>query len=127
MKNNDEYVPGVCNIGKEEIKMRRNAAIFGLALSILVASLLLLTHADILWRFVIFFPLVSLGIGFQQWYFKFCVRFGMKGLFNFKDAGQTISIEDAEMRRLDKAKAVKMIVIGILFGLTITILFYLIP
>jgi hypothetical protein len=129
MQNNeaDKYIPGTCNIGKEEVKKRKNAMIMAAALFIVIASALLLTHADKVWRFLVFFPLVSFAIGFQQTVFKFCVGFGLKGIFNFKDMGNTVSVEEAEMRKMDKAKAVKMIVSGILVGLVITTLFYFIP
>jgi hypothetical protein len=123
----DKYIPGTCNIGKEEVKKRRNAMIMAAVLFIVIASALLFTHADKVWRFLVFFPLVSFAIGFEQTYLKFCVGFGLKGIFNFKDLGETVSIEEAEMRKMDKAKAVKMILSGIVFGLVITVLFYFIP
>jgi hypothetical protein len=123
----DRYIPGTCNIGKEEVKKRRNGMVFAAVLAIIIVAVLLFTHADKLWRFFIFFPLVSFAVGFQQTIFKFCVGFGLKGIFNFKDLGESITVEEAEMRRLDKAKATKMIVTGILFGLVLTVLFYFIP
>jgi hypothetical protein len=129
MHNNDEdkYIPGTCNIGKEEVAKRRKGMMFAGALVLIIISSMLLFHADKIWRFFVFFPSVSFAIGVQQVYFKFCMGFGMKGIFNFKDLGESVSIEEAEMRRLDKAKATKMLVIGLLSGLVITILFYLMP
>ncbi len=120
------YIPGVCNIGKQEIKRRRNGAIFGTILTAVIMAILLLAHADKLWRFLVFLPLVSVGIGFQQWYYKFCAGFGMKGVFNFKQLGESITVDQAEMLKADRSKAIKMIVISILFGLVLTIAFYLI-
>ena len=122
-----EYVPGTCNIGKEEIKARRNSAIFAGIFSLVFTIFFSVVHMDKLWRLFIFFPLVSSGIGFQQWYFKFCVRFGLKGIFNFKNMGHTDTVEQAEMRKLDKAKAVKVIVTAIIVALILSIVFYLAP
>ncbi|HTA83615.1 MAG TPA: hypothetical protein VK783_11790 [Bacteroidia bacterium] len=129
MNNNDEdrYIPGTCNIGKEEVAKRRKSMMFAGALVMIIISSMLLFHAGKIWRFFVFFPAVSFAVGVQQVYFKFCVAFGMKGFFNFKDLGESVSIEEAEMRRLDKAKATKMLVISLLSGLVITILFYLMP
>ncbi|HWY98871.1 MAG TPA: hypothetical protein VNY36_07295 [Bacteroidia bacterium] len=128
-KQEDEgrYIPGVCNIGKKEIIRRRNGAIFASILTAIIIATLLLTHADKLWRFLVFLPLVSVGVGFQQWYYKFCAGFGMKGIFNFKELGESISVEQAEMLKADKTKAIKMIITSVLFGLLLTIVFYLIP
>ncbi|HSY77193.1 MAG TPA: hypothetical protein VK890_10075 [Bacteroidia bacterium] len=128
-KQEDEgrYIPGVCNIGKQEIKRRRNGAIFGTILTTIIIAILLLSHTDKLWRFLVFLPLVSVGIGFQQWYYKFCAGFGMKGVFNFKELGESISVEQAEMLKADKAKAINMIATSVIFGLVLTIVFYLIP
>jgi hypothetical protein len=127
IKNEEGYIPGTCNIGKKEVLRRRNGAIFAGILAVAVAFLLFYFHADKLWRFLVFAPLASFAIGIQQWYFKFCVGFGMKGIFNFKELGESVSVEEAEMRRLDKAKATRMIVTGILFSLVLTIAFYLLP
>jgi hypothetical protein len=121
------YIPGVCNIGKEEVKKRRRAAIYAAILSIIVISALLLTHSIKLWRFLAFVPLASFGISVQQWSNKFCVNFGMKGVFNFKNAGELTSVEQQEMIKADRAKAIKMIVIGLIAGLVLTIVFYLVP
>ncbi len=123
----EEYIPGTCNIGKKEVAKRRNSAIFLGVLTVVIVALLLLTHADKLWRFLVFFPIVSLVIGIEQWNFKFCVNFGMRGIFNFTDLGQYSSVEEAEMRKADKRKAQKMILTGVLCGLIVTILFYLVP
>lgn len=127
MSTTEEYIPGVCNIGKEEVNQRRKAAVFAGLLLILIIAVLLYLHADKLWRFFVFFPATSLGIGIQQWSNKFCVGFGLKGVFNFKELGKTIPVEQHEMLKADRAKAIKMITIGIIAGLVITIGFYLIP
>jgi hypothetical protein len=121
----NSYVPGTCNIGKEEIKKRRDAAITATIVAVVITVSLELMHANKLWRLLIFLPLVSAGIGIQQWYFKFCVRFGLNGIFNFNDLGKTDTVEQAEMRKLDKAKATKMIVTSILVALILTAAFYL--
>jgi hypothetical protein len=122
-----EYVPGTCNIGPKEIKGRRNGAIIaGVLVSALVA-LLLMTHADKLWRLTLFIPAAALGITFQQWYVKFCVGFGLKGVFNFGEMGKTYSVEQKEYFKMDRAKAWKMINRGIVFGMVLAIIFYFLP
>lgn len=122
----DEYMPGVCNIGSEEIRRRRDAALFSGVITILEIILLLIFNVNPIWRLTLFIPAASLGIGFQQWYLKFCVNFGLRGVFNFEELGKTFSIEQKEYLETDRKKSRRMILIGVGFGLISAILFYLI-
>jgi len=122
-----EYVPGTCNIGPSEIKARKKSAVFAIVLGVAIIILLLMLHADKIWRLILFIPAASVGITFQQVYYKFCVAFGMKGVFNFGDMGKTYSVEQKEYFKKDRAKARKMIIIGIIVGVVVAILFYILP
>lgn len=127
MNTNSEYIPGTCNIGPKEIKARRNSAIISAIIGIILIIVLLTLHTDKLWRLFLFLPATSVGVGFQQWYFHFCVNFGLRGVFNFGDMGKTFTVDQQESYQKDRAKAWKMISWGILFGIVLTILFYLLP
>ena len=127
MENKFDYIPGTCNIGPAELKARKNVAVFSGVLSIAVIILLYFTHADKLWRLVLFIPAGIFGVSFQQWYNKFCVRFGLSGVFNFGDMGKTYTVEQKEDFNKDRRKAWKMINMGILFGILMAILFYILP
>jgi len=127
MNTKGEYIPGTCNIGPAEIKARKNTAIFSAVLGVVLIILLVVLHADKLWRLTLFIPAASVGIGFQQWHNKFCVRFGLKGVFNFGDLGNNFTVDQQENFYKDRIKAWKMINKGILFGLFLAILFYIIP
>jgi uncharacterized integral membrane protein len=127
MNASAEYIPGTCNIGPKEIKARRNAAIFSAILSVLLIILLLALHVAKLWRLTLFIPATSLGVGFLQLYNHFCVNFGLRGVFNFGDIGKTFSVDQKENFKKDRAKAWRMISTGIVFGLILSILFYILP
>jgi hypothetical protein len=127
MNTKAEYIPGTCNIGPAEIKARRKAAMVAAILSVVLIVLLVALHADKLWRFTLFIPAASVAISFQQVYFHFCVRFGLKGVFNFGNIGKTFSVDQQENFKKDRMKAQKMIAAGIVFGLVISILFYILP
>jgi hypothetical protein len=120
------YIPGVCNIGKKEIGKRRNSAIVSGILAIALGAGILITHSNPLLRLLVFFPLVSFTVGIQQWVSKFCVNFGMRGLFNFNDLGRQETIDQLEMRKADRSRALKMIITGVLSALLLSIAFYLI-
>jgi len=120
----EKYIPGVCNIGKKEIERRKHAAIFSFALCIFCIVLIQWLGADRVWKLLLFIPAASLGVSFQQWYFKFCVAFGIKGVFNFGGIGKTFSVEQKENFRKDRIKAWRMIIAGILFGIASVLIYY---
>lgn len=124
MDTGSEYIPGTCNIGKEEIKRRLNGAILAGVISVTLIAVLLLTCANPLWRLTLFVPLSWFGISIQQWYNKFCVAFGLKGIFNFGNLGNATTIEQKEMLKADRAKAWKMIIQGLLFAAVVTAVFF---
>ncbi len=124
---NNKYIPGVCNIGKDEIRLRRNNMILMAAISIVLIAGLLVFDVHKLWRLSLLPFATNFAVGYQQIRNKFCVFFGMKGLFNFGDAGPRFTVEQEEMRKLDQAKARRMILNAVIFGVIITYISYLLP
>ncbi len=124
---NDEYIPGTCNIGKEEIKRRRDFAIFSGIFTVLLIILLQWIGATRPWRLFVFIPALSFGVGLLQWLIRFCVNFGMRGVYNFGKVGKTYSIEQQEYLKKDRAKAMGMILIGTLIGIAITVVYFFMP
>jgi hypothetical protein len=123
-----EYIPGVCNIGKAEMRKRfvigRNATIaclvfFGICVAFRIAPP---------WRLLLFFPATVAAIGFLQYAMHFCARFGLGGVFNFgPNVGRTDTIEQAEFRRQDRRKALEIIGLSLLIGAVVTAAAYFIP
>lgn len=127
MDNKPEYIPGTCNIGPAEIKARRNSAIISAVIGVALITILLSLHVAKIWRLTLFIPATATAVGFLQWYNEFCVGFGLKGVFNFGDIGKTFSVEQKEYFKKDRKKAWRMIGAGILFGLFLSALFYILP
>lgn len=125
MQDHDRYIPGVCNIGQEEIRLRKSNAIFMGVLCIVLVVAFLYFEVDKAWRLLLFFPVTGLAVGIQQWRMRFCVYFGMKGLFNFGSTDSRDSVMEAELRKQDRAKAMRMIAVSIISGLVLAIAFYL--
>ena len=125
---NAEYIPGVCNIGPDEIARRRRAGWMSLGISVLLLFLFILFSVPPLYRLIIFLPITSAASGFLQAYFHFCAGFGFKGVYNImKPAGQTESIQQKEFRNKDRQKALQITVLSILIGLVFAGISYYLP
>jgi len=88
---------------------------------------LLLLPSNRYWHKILFFPVTFLAVGLQQWYFHFCKAFRIKGVFNFGNFGKTDSVEQANFRKKDRAKARRMIIVGIAVGIIADLIFYYFP
>jgi hypothetical protein len=107
--NASAYVPGVCNINKEEIAQRRKAGYFGLFSSIVYLGLCLTLTDMIWWRLLLVAPVFIAAIGFLQASNKFCVSYGTSGKQNAEPASQqahTVTNEASLVK--DRVKARKM-------------------
>ncbi len=124
----ERYIPGVCNIGKSEIKRRKQAGWAGLIIIVILLGLLVYFNAPRPWRLVIFIPAMMTAIGFLQARMHFCAYFGMQGLFNFSpDIGKTDTVEQAEFRAMDKRKARRIITYSAIIGAVVAIISYYLP
>ena len=109
----NHYIPGVCNIGREEIRMRWMTGWTGLVLTIAIWLGFVYFSSPALMRLWLFVPAFVSAIGLLQASLHFCVAFGAKGLFNFKpEVGKTESVDQAEFRAKDKAKAIKILLVA---------------
>lgn len=126
--NNDRYIPGVCNIGPAEIRMRRATGIFSLGITVIMFVLFYVMNIDPLIRLLIFIPAVTSAAGFLQAQLHFCAHFGMTGLFNVgDDLQQRESIDQVEYRRKDQRKAITIIAGSAAIGLGVALIAYWLP
>ncbi len=124
----NKYVPGVCNIGRSEIKRRKQAGWTGLIITVILLGLLIYFNMPRPWRLVIFIPAMIMAIGFLQAYMHFCAYFGMHGVFNFSsDIGKTDTVEQAEFRSMDRRKAWQIIAYSAIIGAVVAIISYYLP
>ncbi len=126
MKAQNKYIPGVCNIGDEEIKKRKQAGWGGLIATIVLWGLFIWFNTPQIWRLTLFFPAMMSAMGFLQAYMHFCAYFGFASLFNFGDVGTTDSIQQAEFRAKDKKKAWQIVTYSVLIGLAVAIIAFLV-
>ncbi|TLD72404.1 hypothetical protein FEM03_03330 [Phragmitibacter flavus] len=112
-----KYIPGVCNIGRTEMRKRRRVGLMAL-----VATGLFWWGAEWLevlpkWRVLLFFPATLAAAGLLQWLMGFCAAFGLSGVFKMgTDEDKTDTVAQAEFRAKDRHKAWVIIVASALVG-----------
>ena len=122
----NSYVPGICNIGKAEIKMRRALGWLGAVLCVALWIAFAVLEVAPAWRLTLFLPAFLAAMGHLQAAWHFCAKFGLGGVFNFGPSiGQTDTVEQAEFRRQDRRRALQIIGLSTLIGIVVAAAAYL--
>lgn len=117
-----KYVPGVCNIGKEEELLRKNIAVISFAVSLIYLILIISFNLIPIIKIFIFIPIFISIISFLQYKMHFCAEFGILGKYNSTNKiGETIGVEQSEYLRLDRIKALKILSYSLLISVAVTL------
>ncbi len=120
-----EYIPGVCNIGPVEIANRRKIGITWTLISIILATALFYFNFPTWLRFIIILPATIAFSGWYQAKFHFCAGYGMSGLYNVANSlGKSDTVQQAEFRKKDKAKAQQIFGLSIVSAAIIATILY---
>ena len=122
-----EYIAGVCNIGKGEIRRRQFVALIGIFLIATTATTLLATDQVRSARISIFLPAMIFSVGFIQSRKKFCLAYGLSGTFNFGKLGNITKVQSAEDRKADRKTAMGILVQAVFLAVAITAVFFALP
>jgi hypothetical protein len=118
-----EYIPGTCNIGPQERVLRRMVGYVCVGFFVALFFVFYFTHAPYGLRLILLIPAFIGGVGFIQDAMHFCVNFGFRGLHNLtRAAGVTLTVTEAEFRRLDREKAVEILCYSLIAALALTYL-----
>ena len=114
------YIPGSCNLGKQEIRRRQLVALIGLLLTVSSLIGLITTDAPNSARWGLFVPLMVFSVGFIQSRKKFCLAYGFMGTFNLGKLGDLSRVQSPEDRKADRktALAILMQSAGLAFVIT---------
>jgi len=123
----NQYIPGTCNLGKDEIRSRQIVALFGLFLTISSVIGILAADQGRSVRFSIFIPAMIFSVGFVQSRSKFCLAYGFMGTFNFGPLGKLSKVATPADRKADRKTAISILVQALSLALTITLTIYLLP
>jgi hypothetical protein len=121
--SNTQYVPGSCNIGKNEIRQRQVVALIGAILTLVAGAGLLSNEDPNPPRFFIFFPALIFAIGFVQSRKKFCLAYGFAGTFNFGKLGKASRVASAADRKADRKTAINIFLQSVALALGITVVY----
>jgi hypothetical protein len=83
----DQYLPGACNIGPEEIALRRRVGHAGVAVTAALAAALVRSGSNPAWRLALALPAAGAAAGYLQARQRFCANYGFRGLYNFESRG----------------------------------------
>jgi hypothetical protein len=115
-----KYIPGVCNIGPAEIRMRRAFGWVALAAAVILLAAVLMLQAPAAWLWLEALPVTAAAVGFLQAYLHFCANFGLRGVYNFgAKVGRTDTVEQAKYRAADRRRANQIILASLVIGLVV--------
>jgi hypothetical protein len=92
----DQYVPGACNIGPEEIALRRRVGHAGVTITAALAATLVRSGRNPAWRLALALPAAAAAAGYLQARQRFCANYGFRGLYNFESRGHEQPVPTAE-------------------------------
>lgn len=119
-----EYKPGVCNIGKNEIRKRYALAVVAFVLSAIVSYATISLNLP---KFALILTFIFLIIGFEgfyQGYFKFCTGFAAAGLSDF--TGSRSKVTNSESHKKDMKKAMNIHLCSIISSIIVVTFIYFI-
>ena len=123
----NQYIPGTCNLGKDEIRSRQIVALFGLFLTISSVIGILAADQGRSVRFSIFIPAMIFSVGFVQSRSKFCLAYGFAGTFNFERLGKISRVSSVEDRKADRKTAIIILLKAAALAAVITVVFFVLP
>ena len=116
-----QYVPGTCNIGPEEIAIRRRAGHTGLAVTAALATLLLRSDLHRAWRLTLALPAAGAASGYLQARRRFCANYGFRGLYNLDARGQEQPVARTHARDADRRRALQITATSAAIGLGVAL------
>lgn len=122
-----DYMPGKCNIGIREARRRQLVGGIGLFLTISTVLGFYHQHSSRIQRLSTFLPALVMSIGYLQARKRFCLGFGLSGLFNFGTLGKTTRVISEEDRKIDRSAAIRLFLEAAALAAAVTAFVFLLP
>jgi hypothetical protein len=117
----DQYVPGTCNIGPEEIALRRRAGHLGLAVTAALGTGLLRSNLHPAWRLALALPAAGAASGYLQARQHFCANYGFRGLYNFDTRGHEQPVLLPGTQAKDRRRSIQIATSSAAIGLGVAL------
>lgn len=121
------YIPGTCNLGKEEVRRRQFVAIVGLVFTVISGAGLISKNASLSGKLSIFLPLLVFSVGFIQSRRKFCLAYGFMGTFNLGKLGDLSRVAAPEDRAADRKMAITLLLQAAALAAVLSVIFAVLP
>jgi hypothetical protein len=103
-----QYVAGTCNIGPDEIAMRRRFGHVGAVTTAALAAALIRSDLHPAWRLTLALPAAAAAAGYLQARERFCADFGWRGVYNFGRRGIERQVTADQDLAEDRRKALQI-------------------
>jgi hypothetical protein len=103
-----QYVAGTCNIGPDEIAMRRRAGHVGVVATAALAAAVIRSDLHPAWRLTLALPAAGAAAGYLQARERFCADFGWRGVYNFGRRGLEHQVTADQDLAQDRRKALQI-------------------
>jgi hypothetical protein len=117
----DHYVPGTCNIGPEEIALRRRAGHVGLAVTAALGAALVRSNLHPAWRLALALPAAGAASGYLQARQRFCANYGFRGLYNFDTRGHEQPVPLSDAQEQDRRRSIQIATSSAAIGLGVAL------
>ena len=114
----NHYASGECNIGEQEVKMRKKFISFFLPLTIFFSiTCLYYCHSVVLWLLLVVssFSLIVLILEIK---YQFCILFGFFNLYNFHHLGNLHEVKNKDCIKKDRQRVMEIILVATVISLS---------
>lgn len=121
-----EYQPGVCNIGRDEQRMRLRTGLASFALGFAYTAWVLASGRPPAYLLGTFALATGGFLGYVQYRLRFCAGFGAMARYNLSGSGgEEGTVMEEEFRRKDRRRAARIVAYSLALGLATTLAVYL--
>lgn len=116
--NKNQYAAGKCNIGIQEVKIRKKFVRLFLPLTIFFSiTCLYYCHSFLLWSLLVVssFSLIVLYLEIK---YQFCIVFGFFNLYNFHHLGSLHEVKNKECIQKDRRRVFEIIIVSTVLSLS---------
>ncbi|MEF8830995.1 MAG: hypothetical protein V5A23_05600 [Halobacteriales archaeon] len=120
-----EYEPGVCNIGRDEQRMRLRTGLASFAVGVAYTAWVIASGRPPAYLLGTFALATGGFLGYVQYRLQFCAAFGAMARYNLTGSGgEEGTVLEDELHRKDRRRALEIVAYSLGLGLATTLSVY---